>query len=207
MGTDVPTEIGGMKENPMKLRMFVPLVGAMFFLGQAVSAQSYSVEIYGGGTFDRPEDFDGDAFDMDRGSAFGAGLYTSSLVSGVELGVDLLHTEASYVDFVIDVETLSVMAVARLPFALSRNTTGYVGAGLGAIDVRYSHPNFSDSDIVAGGQLSLGARYQISDRTGIFGEIRYQAAFDEADIVNPGIGANRQSYASTSALVGVKIGF
>ena len=97
------------------------------------------------------------------------------------------------------------MLVARWSGALAPGTTGYVGAGLGAIRVTYdvgaSFPAFSGDDTVAGGQISLGLRYAVGAGQ-IFTELKHQEAFDDASIRGVDVG-----YSSTSVIAGFRFAF
>lgn len=174
-------------------------------LAAPAAAQNWTGEIYGGGVFSRDEDYGGVSQPLDSGTAFGLGIYERNLVPGIELGLDLMGTQADYTGTDTAVESLSLMLNARWPFPLSPSTTGYVGAGLGAIRVTYdggtSNPAGTGDDTVAGAQLGLGVRYNFAAFTG-FAELKHQFAFDDATI--QGV---TQSYASTSAVVGVRFAF
>jgi opacity protein-like surface antigen len=174
-------------------------------LAAPAAAQNWTAEIYGGGVFSRNEDYGGVSTPLDAGTAFGVGIYERNLVPGVELGLDLMGTQADYTGTDTGVESLSLMLNARWPFPISAGTTGYVGAGLGAIRVTYdggtTNPAGNGDDTVAGGQIGLGVRYNLAAFTA-FAELKHQFAFDDALI--QGV---TQSYASTSALVGVRFAF
>lgn len=172
---------------------------------QLATAQNWHAEIYGGSVLDRSEDYDAVPLDMDSGTAIGVGLYNDGLISGLELGVDLMRTDADYTGLGSGVESLSAMIVGRVDFPLAGATTGYVGAGLGAIRVKYdggtAFPAFTGDDTVAGAQVSLGIRYAVGAGV-LFGELKHQAAFDDATIQG-----RTQSYATTSALAGFRFSF
>ncbi len=189
--------------------MFKATVALSFLVAAALAApaaaQNWTAEIYGGGVFSRNEDYGGVSFALDSGTAVGVGIYERNLVPGVELGLDLMATQAGYTGFLSGVESLSLMLNARVPFTITPTTTGYVGAGLGAIRVTYDgstqFPAFTGDDTVAGGQIGLGVRYNFAAFTG-FAELKHQVAFDDALI--QGV---TQSYASTSAVVGLRFAF
>ena len=189
--------------------MFKATVALSFFFAAALSvpaaAQNWTAEIYGGGVFDRNEEYGGVSMPLDSGTAFGVGIYERNLVPGIELGLDLMGTQADYTGTDTGVESLSLMLNARWPFAISPGTTGYVGAGLGAIRVTYdggtTAPAATGDDTVAGGQLGIGVRYNLAAFTA-FAELKHQFAFDDATIVGV-----TQSYASTSAVVGIRFAF
>lgn len=184
--------------------------GILAFVGAATlavpaAAQNWTAEIYGGGVFDRNEDYGGVSMPLDAGTAFGLGIYERNMVPGVELGLDLMGTRADYSGTDTGVDSLSLMLNARWPFPIAAGTTGYVGAGLGAIRVSYdggtTNPAGNGDDTVAGGQIGIGVRYSLAAFTA-FAELKHQFAFDDATI--QGV---TQSYASTSAIVGVRFAF
>lgn len=171
----------------------------------AVSAQDWTGEVYGGAVFERTEDYGGIPFDLGQGTALGFGVYERNLVPDIELGLDVMYTEAGYTGFLTGVESLSLMLNARLPFEITPTMTGYVGAGIGAIRVTYDgstqFPAFTGDDTVAGAQLGLGVRYDLA-ATSIFAELKHQFAFDDATIAGVD-----QSYATTSAIIGLRFAF
>lgn len=173
-------------------------------LSLPASAQNYG-EIYGGGVFDRSENYGGTSFDLDSGTAFGFGVYSTAIVPGTEVGLDFMRTDSDYTGFATSLESVSAMLVARWSTQLAPGTTGYVGAGLGAINVEYdggaSFPAFSGDDTVGGGQISLGIRYAVGAGQ-IFTELKHQEAFDDASIQGVDVG-----YSSTSLIAGFRFSF
>lgn len=187
-----------------KTSLALGLAAAAAFATPA-AAQNWTAELYGGGVFDRSEQYGGVSAPLDAGTAYGVGIYERNLVPGVELGFDLMHSEADYSGTDTGVESNALMLNARLPFELAPGTTAYVGAGFGAIDVNYdggaSFPALSGDDTVPGGQIGLGIRYDFSAFTA-FGELKHQMSFEDARIQGA-----RQSYESTSAVVGLRFAF
>lgn len=185
----------------MRKTSFVLSLLSAAALASPVVAQNWAAEIYGGGVFDRNEDFGGVSGGLDAGTAYGAGIYNDGLMKGAELGFDLMHSEAEYDATGADLESLSLMLNARMPWEIAPNTTAYVGAGLGAINVDYDDGLVSGDDTVAGGQIGLGLRYNFSAFTA-FGELKHQMAFEDANI-----GGTDQSFEATSAVVGLRFAF
>lgn len=185
------------------MKALVLSVAAALLLGTGASAQNISYEIYGGIALEDSSglSYDTTDFAMDHGSTFGVGAYLDPIY-GFEFGIDVMVTDRRYTGFVSGVETSSLMLNARYPFAISNTVEGYVGLGLGAIDVKYdgstAFPGFTGSDVVAGGQLSIGANYALP-RGQLFTELKYQAAFKDARIVGFDV-----EYNSTSFLIGYR---
>ncbi len=169
-------------------------------------AQNWTAEIYGGTVFERTETYNGGDFDLGSGTTLGFGIYERNLVPGVELGLDVMSTDAGYTGFLSGVESLSLMLNARLPFNIAPGMTGFVGAGLGAIRVTYDgstqFPASTGDDTVAGAQFGIGVRYNFAAATGVFAELKHQLALDDAIIVG-----NEQSFSATSAVVGLRFSF
>jgi opacity protein-like surface antigen len=171
----------------------------------AAAAQGLSAELYGGVTPERSEHYDGTSLDLNSGTALGFGVYTDRFLGRTELGFDVMHSDAGYSGLTSGVESLSVMAVARVGFTLGSTIDGYFGAGLGAINVKYDDgntPALTGDETVPGGQVTLGVRYDVTPRAGVFAELKYQRAFDDANAAG-----FTQSYGSTSAIVGLRLGF
>lgn len=161
-------------------------------------AQDWSAEVYGGGVFDRSEDLGGTSFRLGSGSAYGMGIYNRSFLTGTELGLDIMRSEADYDGSGAALDATSFMLNARMPFAIGDGTTAYVGAGLGAINVDLSG---AGDETVPGGQIGLGIRYDFPAFSA-FGEIKHQMTFEDADV-----GGLDQSYEATSAVVGLRFAF
>lgn len=185
---------------------FVIFSSAAFLaLTLPASAQNYG-EIYGGGVFERSENYGTGDFDLDTGTAVGFGVYASGILGpGIEIGLDVMHTESDYIGFNTSLESNSALLVARWSTPLSAGTSFYTGAGLGAIRVRYdgstSFPAFTGDDTVSGGQLSIGLRYAVGPGQ-IFTELKHQETFDDASIQGVDVG-----YSSSSLLAGYRFSF
>lgn len=186
---------------------------AIFMISVAIAAatvpaaaQDWTAEIYGGAVLERSEVYNSVTFDLNSGTALGIGVYSNRIVSWAELGLDVMRTDAGYIGFLSSVESVSLMVNARFPFEVGPGATAYVGAGLGAIKVTYDgsteFPAFTGSDTVAGGQLSLGGRFDVGPSTRVFGELKHQVAFGDAEI--QGI---QQSYKSTNVVIGLSLSF
>lgn len=189
----------------MSKRIMTLAGAAVFALALPVHAQNYG-EIYGGGVFERSENYGGTSFDLDTGTAYGFGIYTPGVLGpGTEVGVDVMRTDSDYSGFTTSLESISAMLVARWSTSLAPGTTFYLGAGLGAIQVRYdggaSFPTFTGEDTVAGAQIGAGVRYAVGAGQ-IFTELKHQEAFDDATIQGVDVG-----YSSTSLIAGFRFSF
>lgn len=189
----------------MKLRSAVLLAA---LLAAPVQAQDWQGEIYGGATLKGSEDwYSFGSFDVDRGQAFGFGLYRD--MGGFEIGVDVMLTDRTYTSYSNDIESLSVMANGRYAFPLGETMEGYVGLGLGAIRVEYVGVGvdavYNGSDTVPGAQLALGARFAVGTGS-IFTELKHQTALSDPE-PDSGQPNPLQTYSTTSVLVGYAFRF
>lgn len=186
------------------------ITAAFFLLGTTLfsmpaAAQDFSAEVFGGIRFDDNLNYGTLGFDTDSGTIFGVrGLYhaTPNLAFGLELNA----TTAQYTGFETEVNARSVMALARYSVPVSDTVDVYGTLGLGSIRVEYdgksTFPTFTGHDNVAGGQISLGVAMDVAPNVGLFGELIYQTAFDDAIIVG-----QRVEYESTNLAVGVRFRF
>lgn len=192
-------------------RVSVVLAAAAFCsLAQSAMAQDWRAEIYGGVALAGDSFIFVSTFDVDRGQAYGFGVYRD--VGAFDLGVDVMYSSRTYTGFENDIESLSLMLAGRYGFVSQGNFNAYLGLGLGAIQVRYAGTGsdlpFSGNGMVAGAQLSLGARYDLGTGA-IFSEIKYQDAFNNAsidpiDVAEPDY---PMGYDSTSVVVGYSFSF
>jgi len=182
---------------------------ALASLATPLAAQDFSVEIFGGVTFERDQDYSGVDYPMDVGDALGVAVYYNgydSLSPNLSFGLDLFATHSLYIGYPDEyIDTVSLMAVARYEHAVSQTLSVYGGAGLGAIWNTYDFPGDRVEDIVPGGQLSIGGVYSFNDMQAVFLELRHQRGFDDASFDD--LGGDTQEYHSTSLLIGYRHSF
>jgi hypothetical protein len=183
----------------------IAIVAASF----AVSVQAQSVEVYGGATLGGQDLNYGpvppsspNLQQMDAGYLAGVGIYWG-IPGGFEGGLDAMYTNQGYSSWGpgSTLETLSVMANGRYVFAIPNvNITGYVGAGVGSIQLTYDDPSaFLDgNDTISGWQLEGGVRYTLGALE-TFTAIKYQEGFDEGLIQSESV-----EYNSLSLLTGLR---
>jgi opacity protein-like surface antigen len=194
----------------MKLHAFAGAMLTLAATGSFVLAESpppfepVSLELYGAASFPGELTWNGTVYDTDAGFGVGAGIY--KWYSWYEFGVDLMSSRRDYSCCDSDVSTMSVMLVARRHFIVGDGIPLYVGLGLGAIRVNYDGSAIGEgqgSDTGKGGQISFGGLIPVGE-SAFFGEVKYQAAFEDASILG---GAIEQSYDSTFAILGYKLIF
>jgi opacity protein-like surface antigen len=161
------------------------------------AAQTWSAEIYGGSSFKNSIDFALSPNDVDTGTALGIGIYYTGWVPGLEIGLDVMATSADFTMSDGGLDSRSLMLNARYAFPLGQTAEAYVGAGLGAIELRgVNNVAIAGSDQVNGGQIELGLRYKMAAGN-LFTAVKHQAAFDDAMIHGFAVG-----YDNTSVIVG-----
>lgn len=195
-------------DTDMKQKIAAALIG-LTLIPATAQAQNIAVEAFAGVALGNTLTYDAVPYDMHSAPAFGAAVYFTGL-GDFELGLDVLRTDRRYVGFVSGVETTSVMANGRYVFQIGQAASGYVGLGLGMIDVTYdgstSFPAFTGSRWVTGGQVQLGGRIPVG-KGHLFGELRYQTAFDDAVILDAAIPGAVIEYNSTNVLFGYRASF
>jgi hypothetical protein len=170
-----------------------------------VSAQDWSVELYGGITLERVEVYYGDEYDMDQGYLLGVAAYNSAVLPGFVIGMDVMGTRALYTGYPGEyIESLSLMGVVRKEFPLGAGLQGYVSGGLGVIQNTYDDQGTDYSDVVPGAQIAIGGRMRVAAATSIFGEIKHQAGLRDADDSDGGV---EQSFGATNVLLGLSFDF
>lgn len=183
---------------------------AFFLLGTTMfalpaAAQDISAEVFGGLRFEDNLQYGALQFDTDSGTIFGVrGLF--HMTPNLAFGLELNATAAEYTGFGTEINARSIMALARYSVPVSNTVDIYGTLGLGSIRVEYDEngvfPGFSGHDNVTGGQLSLGVAMDVAPNVGLFGELTYQTAFDDAVIA-----ATLVEYESTNLAIGVRFRF
>lgn len=182
------------------LRLAPIAVAALLAVATAASAEDWRLESYAGATLKRSESRGGTVYPMERGQALGASVYYG-LTPGLWIGADLMGTRAEFSGNTGEyVDSTSLMFVMRKEFAIGGLTDLYAGAGVGAISNRYDDNGTVYEDTVSGAQISVGARYAISQTVSVFGEAKYQAGLGDAFFGD--LGAS-QSYETTTLSMGV----
>lgn len=171
------------------------------------SAQDWSIDLYGGIDLKGNLVWDGDSYSTGNGTAFGFGAYSTGLVDGLALGVDVMSAGTDYVDFTDSISAVSVMLAGRYAIPLSGSLSATVGGGVGAMRVSYDPGQetggfASGSETVAGGQAEIGLRYQVDGGPTVFGALKHQSAFGNVEF-DDGLVAE---FNTTNVLVGVSFG-
>lgn len=171
----------------------------------SVVAQNWEADIYAGARLSDDSSYGTASFPTDAGPSIGVAFYRKNLLPNWAFGVDFSATEADYSGFATKIKSTALMAMARYDFPTSGPVGFYGSAGLGVIKVRYdggsSFPAFTGQSLELGGQVGIGAGYEIGNLT-LYSELRYQTAFNDAIIRGVAV-----EYNSTSLLVGARFGF
>lgn len=186
-----------------------PLVTAAAFvlaLASTANAGELTYEFYGGAGISPSSNYDGINFDLDSGFTYGSAVYKKEIAKSVDLGLDMMVTNQGYADYATSVESTSLMLNARYNFPIGTKMGGFVGLGLGVVNVTYNgqnqFPAFTGSKAVAGGQIEFGLGQKISDNKTIFAMLKHQVAFEAPEIV-----AATQELKSTNLLIGLQVSF
>ncbi|MBL9050437.1 MAG: porin family protein [Tabrizicola sp.] len=167
------------------------------------SAQDWSIDVYGGMVADGSLIWDGDAYDTGNGKTLGFGIYSTAMVNGLALGVDVMSSGTDYVDYTDSISAVSLMLAGRYAIPLGDRLSATLGGGIGAMRVSYDageEAGFaSDSSTVLGGQAELGLRYQMEGGPTVFGAVKYQSTFGDVEF-DDGLVAE---YDTTSAILGI----
>lgn len=168
------------------------------------NAQVY-VEGQVGSALESEVDYNNVSFDVESDTAWGGAIGMTSLWGPFDVELDVLLTDRGYDGFATSLKSTSVLVNGIYNFQTGWPVTPYAGAGIGAIQVEYdggsSFPAFSDEEWVFGWQALAGARLNVSERFGVFGEVRYQGAQD-AELAGVDV-----EYNSVSVLLGGRFTF
>lgn len=143
------------------------------------------MKIYGGYVPAQNMNFVGIDQDMDAGWILG-GAFGAEVMDGISVELDGTYSTAD---------------------ALTDQVAVYGGLGLGGVGTQYyTSPNDSEWAYGAGGQIFAGLSYAVAENVSIFGEARYEAAFDTITMDHE---AHTDDIAFTrySLLAGLKFGW
>lgn len=150
----------------------------------------FYAEIYGGVTLQdnlywHTPTFDM-GFDLDAGSAFGASLGLETGVEGLAVELDVLRSSALYSGTSNALNTITLMGNVQYTAKLTDGFGVYGGAGLGAVFLNYDNVDnaFDSNGTALGYQAFAGMIFDVTDNISLFGEYRFQAAFDDITVTN-----------------------
>lgn len=182
--------------------------GIALIAATAASAGPFNYDFYGASRSPATLAWENIEYDMEAGYAVGASISTEQWTPGIELGIDVMYGETEYTCCAGNgLRTTSLMATASYAFPLASGFEVYAGAGVGGIFAEYfnTNPSAEFDGVAFGGQVSLGARYQVASNYSLFGEVKYQAAFD--DVQASDNAGQTFEYNSLNLLVGLRTSF
>lgn len=192
------------------MKLVFKSVAALLLTTGIASAQDWSIEAFGGVSLKNNLTYNLIPYDTDAGTTYGIGFSKSDVFTqNLEVGFELSNTTAEYTLYRPNSITgLAGMVTAEYNFVNSGAFAAYGGIGLGAILVTYHNDtsSYTNSAVVAGGQVTLGARYAVSDRFGVFVEARYLSAFSDA-IVGFNPPSRPVQFNATNIVFGVRTSF
>jgi opacity protein-like surface antigen len=174
---------------------------------EAPALSGFYAQIYGGANLAGTLTFgDGEAADLNLGSAFG-GAIGRETPEGLALELDALHTGRQWNTVPnYSLASTSIMADAKYSLRLSDAFDVYAGIGVGALN--YTETLMSGSTLSGWGmgyQVQLGATLRFTDNLSAFAEYRYQNSFSPVAVT--ALADDSVSAPGNLVLTGLKLGF
>lgn len=188
------------------MRTLCVVITAMIASVGAVHAKPWNVDIFMGTGVPDTLRWDGVGAQTDAGDVFGFAVSRDDVFgSHLEIGAELSRAKAEYTnDRPSNISGTALMATAKVNFVNNDGFSAYAGAGLGVVDVKYTNQalNYDNAEFEFAGQLTLGVRFAISPKTGLFVEGRYIRSKDAQVAYNP---ATRDAdFRSKAIVLGVR---
>jgi len=168
----------------MKMNIAIVITSTLL-ISSSVQAAGWNVNIFGGEQ--NNADFD---------KSYGVGI-SKRVTPRAGVGFEVGYTKNQSIN---STTGRSLMLTGEYDFIRYGRFSTYGGAGFGAMKVK----NQTHSDTVAGGRLSLGARFSVTPRTKLFLEARRIDAFKDPRIANNN---GRFNYEGDSYLLGIRYRF
>jgi opacity protein-like surface antigen len=168
------------------------------------------VKAYGGYVPSQDLTFVGDDDHMDAGWLLG-GAIGVQVMDGIAVELDGTYSTAAFEGSDFEgIHAATAMVNVVLTGPLSDQIAVYGGVGLGGIGTQYYSNPDSEWGYGLGGQVFAGVSFAATENVSIFGEARYQAAFDTITMdhnVPNNVHTDDVDFARYSLLAGVKLGF
>lgn len=185
-------------------------LAAAALLATVASAQAadpgFYVQFLGGASLPGVLEYDRDGeFDMDAGRAL-SGAVGYTVMDGLSLELDVLHSARTMSKYDYDVATTSLMGNVKYTVSLNDTFSVYGAVGVGYIFTEETD-NFIDVDYDGDGfgyQLIAGVGAAVTETVTVIGEYRHQNTFDGSYSSDYD---DSISVPTNALLVGVKIGF
>lgn len=159
-------------------------------------------KVYGGVTLENTlswsDGIEGD-YDLDAGWLFGGAVGMDVFAPGLAVELDATYSHAEYSGEGNDLNGITVMADLVYTAPLTDALSAYFGAGLGVVGAQYQDFDYGYG---FGGQVFAGLSMNVTDNVSVFGEVRYQGAFDTIDADGFDVEFKR-----TAVLAGLKFSF
>ncbi len=158
-------------------------------------------KVYGGVVLEGTGSIEGvDNYDLDAGWLFGGAVGMDVFAPGLAVELDATISSTDYASAAFDtLNGFTVMADLVYTAPLTDAVSAYFGAGLGIVGVQVDDYDYGYG---FGGQVFGGLSLAVADNVSLFGEVRYQGAFNtiEADGVD-------LDFSRTAVLAGLKFSF
>lgn len=181
---------------------------AIFVNVGAVNAQSWNIDGFVGKNLSNGLMWDGVNYSTNSDKTFGLSISKSGVFTPrLELGFEISRATSEYTCCTPNsISGTSAMLTAKYNVIENNNFQAYGGVGLGVVKVKYINAgSYSNSDTVAGGQLTLGGRYKISPTMKVYMEARYLVANDAKVAYSPA--SSDAEFKSKSIVIGLRKSF
>jgi opacity protein-like surface antigen len=149
--------------------------------GLSLAGLPFYVEVFGGTTSTPNLSYSSTDYNMDTGYNVGGAVGTA-LNQRVDVEFEAFYAETSYKSYDDRLSNLSLMFNVFYNQPLIANIVGYVGAGAGPTQVKYSTSSDSNADWTFAYQLIAGVRYPVTENIDIFAEYRFSDLTTDAEL-------------------------
>jgi opacity protein-like surface antigen len=159
------------------------------------------VEGYAGIRLANTLDWDFNPYDLAQGTTFGGAIGLDTRIPGLSFDVDLMQVNSYYICCGSDdvLNSTSLMADVNYELPLGKTFGVFAGAGIGEIWLNYDHYYKGSGP---GYQLKAGVSAALTPQLSLFGEYKYQSAFNDIETSYWPI-----EYHTNSILGGVRFNF
>lgn len=184
------------------MRVLATTIGAAALLLTAPAIAAEGLYVEGTLGYVIPNEVEVGGIDADtEGGLMVGGAIGTLLDQGVTIEGEVTYSARDFDGTSAELSALGVMANAALDFDIQNNIGGYVGGGIGVVNIDVEGFGVSDNEWVFGYQFMAGLTMSGSENAEFFAEYRYQGA-NEASIQSVPV-----NYTSHIIGVGARFGF
>ena len=191
----------------MKIYLAILITSTLFISSSVSAAAGWNLDVFVGKQQSDNLVWNNVGYPTDSGESYGIGI-SKQVSPRLGLGFEVGYTKNEYSAFKPNyISGLSTMATVEYDFVQNGRFSAYSGFGLGMIKVKYSSTgNYTNSDNVIGGRVSLGARYAVSRKSKLFLEARHIESFKDPKIAGATSSADAE-YKGDSVMLGFRYTF